>query len=115
MLSELKQQYCIEDNHHISNSGLLDGYEDIEILEGRGILQKAVIFIVRSIVSGAIFEGFKIVFSNISNIQAAILWMNENGLNTSDYNITINRVVYDNGCWQPEFPNNPFCKMIPTK
>ncbi len=30
-----------------------------------------------------------------------------NNYNTLDY--TIIRMVWDDGCWSPDFPNNPFC------
>lgn len=77
----------------------------------KNLVLKLVEFVITAIVGGMIYDGAKQVWSNVSDTQAVINWMNEHYYSTSDYTITITKVVYDNGWWQPEFPNNPFCKM----
>lgn len=68
--------------------------------------------IVCIIIDGIIYDVIKYIVTSRANMEAFYDWLVENGYNEADYTVTITGVVYDNGCWQPEFPANPFCRMI---
>lgn len=40
-------------------------------------------------------------------------WVVDN-YNTTEYTIISEHIVYDTGCWKPEFPSNPFCRIAPV-
>ena len=75
-------------------------------------LLKCVIFVAKAIIGGIIYDVVKYIATHETDWNAVEQWASENGLDPNDYEITIERVVYDNGCWKPEFPANPFCKMV---
>ena len=93
-----------------------DNYEKLDYLEtsteSKGALQKVVKFIATAIVGGLVYDVSKYILATEVDMSAVYQWAYENSLNVSDFNIQIKEVVYDNGCWKPEYPNNPFCKGI---
>ena len=76
---------------------------------GSSLFRKFVAFIVTGIISGYVYDGYKYILQSLPDVEAVIQWMNEGGFAPDEYTYKITRVVYDNGCWKPEFPANPFC------
>lgn len=55
------------------------------------------------------------VFDTASNYVAVQQWATNNNVSLNDIEVVeYTRVVYDTGCWTPEFPNNPFCRIAPN-
>lgn len=76
-------------------------------VENKGVLTKCVIFVIQAIASGIIYDGLKYAYNYINSYTVIQEYAIEN--NVGDYTIKSMREVYDDGCWKPEFPNNPFC------
>lgn len=74
--------------------------------------KKYVAMVVSSIIGGIIYDFFCYIVETAADIVAYLNWCNENGYDPDDFKIVSKRVVYDNGCWQPEFPANPFCRAL---
>ena len=70
---------------------------------------KFVEIILVSLITNATTRLTDMLFDYESDLTPVYNWAMENSVGIEDYLIQSIRVVYDDGCWKPEFPNNPFC------
>ena len=108
-----QEPYFIETNE--SQTSIVETYQE-ENYDSRNTRdvnkKKYVSMVVSSIIGGMIYDFYCYILETAADIVAYLNWCDENGYDPDDFEIVSKRVVYDNGCWQPEFPANPFCRAL---
>lgn len=75
-------------------------------------VMKFVILVVQNIAWDITKEVAGYLWSYEPDYKVVEDWTKKNGYDHIKFEILSKDVVYDNGCWKPEFPANPFCKAL---
>lgn len=114
LFTSVKPIYAVGEPYGLET---IETYEEYNSENGntRNPALKFVNFVIQSIIGGIIYDVTKYLYTYEPDWNAVIEWAEEKGYDPDDFEVVSKRVVYDNGCWQPEFSANPFCKAILNK
>lgn len=77
-----------------------------------GAVKKFVTFVIENVAWDILTEVVGYLWSYEPDYKVVEDWAKANGYDHLEFEVLSKEVVYDNGCWKPEFPANPFCKAL---